>query len=132
MTLDTNNIQFHSEIPGFGNYTSTTFSVSIPSQSIGVGAYVKYSAHAALNNSNAVSQVLVQYSGVETSWRLMTGSIFFNLPNNTSPSYQIESVTYYKSGNVYVDTYISNQSGSSVVIPAITVNCKASLFKAPF
>ena len=133
MAINTNIILATSGFSGFGNYESVSFSVGIPSQGLGVNSYIgPYTASAALNNSNAVTEVQLQYTGLDSFWREVPGYISIIVPNAGAATYEVQSFTYFKNGSVYVDTYISNQSGSTVTIPAITVNCRAFLFIAPF
>jgi len=133
MAINTNIILATSGFSGFGNYKSVSFSVGIPSQGLGVNSYIgPYTASAALNNSNAVTEVQLQYTGLDSFWREVPGYIAIIVPNAGAATYEVQSFTYFKNGSVYVDTYISNQSGSTVTIPAITVNCRAFLFIAPF
>ena len=133
MAINTNIILATSGFSGFGNYKSVSFNVGIPSQGLGVNSYIgPYTASAALNNNNAVTEVQLQYSGLDSFWREVPGNISIIVPNAGAATYEVQSFTYFKNGSVYVDTYISNQSGSTVTIPAITVNCRAFLFIAPF
>jgi hypothetical protein len=126
------NLIFTNLLPGLGNYNSATFSVDIPSQSIAVSSYVKYTASTTLNNVNSVCDVQVQYSGLETVTRLCNGLVIVNVPAGVSPNYQIQSFNYFVGTTLFVDTIIANQTGVAQTIPAITVNCRGFLFNAPF
>lgn len=131
--IDTNKIISTNAFSGFQNYTSVPFSTSIAGQNLGAGAFIgPIRATTPLNNTNAISQILIQYSGLDAFTRLLPGSIVVDYPNINSASYEIESFSYYSGGNLVVDTYISNQTGGTVVIPAITFNVTASLYVAPF
>lgn len=131
--IDTNKIISTNAFSGFQNYTSATFSVSLPGQNLAAGAFLgPIRATTPLNNTNAISQILIQYSGLDAFTRLLPGSIVVDYPNSGSPSYEVESQSYYSGGNLVVDTYISNQTGGVVAIPAITFNVTTSLYVAPF
>ena len=133
MAVNTNIILATSKFSGFGNYKSVSFSATIPSQGIAVSSYIgPYTASATLNNTNAVTEVQLQYSGLDSFWREVPGWVDILVPNAGAASYEVRSITYFKNGSVYVDTYIINQTGGTITIPAITVNCRASLFIAPF
>lgn len=133
MTVNTNTIVSASEFSGFQNYGSATFSTSVAGQNIGVGAYLgPLRATTALNNANSVSQIQVQYSGIDSNYRLLPGYIQMIIPSAAAPNYEIQSYSYFNGGTLYVDSYISNQTGSTQTIPAITFNCRAFLFLAPF
>ena len=69
VNMDFTNIQTTSTADSFKNYTSKSFANTIPSQSIPVGGYVTSSATTSLNNSNSISQVQVNYGGLEGFYR---------------------------------------------------------------
>jgi hypothetical protein len=115
------------------NTSSISFQAGIGTQNIASGGYIGPArAYAPLNNTNAVTQVQLQYSGIDSFWRLLPGNIEVNIPNANSPTYQIESFSYFSGGNIIVDTYISNQTGSTITIPNITIYCRGFVFNAPF
>lgn len=134
MSVDTNIIISTNLFQGFQNYTSKTFSVAYAGGSLASGAYVgPIRATTPLNNTNAVSILQVQFVGLDSFVRLLPGVIVVDYPNVSSAQYQIESLSYYSSGNLVVDTYISSQTGpGSVTVPAITFNYTAKLYQAPF
>lgn len=126
------NLAATSAADGFKNYSSVSFSASIASQNIAAGGYATASASTPLNNANAVSQVQVQFSGVNSFWQVLTGSIYQDVPDSASMTYEIEAISYFTGGNAKVDTYIINETAGTISIPAITINCRAFLFLAPF
>lgn len=132
MKVDLNKVIATTLFSGFGNYGSVPFSAVIAGQNLGAGAVVSAGASTPLNNTNAISQVQVQYTGLDAFWRLLPGVVIADYPNASSPNYQIESFSYFTNGILHVDTYISNQTGGTVAIPAITISCRAFLFLAPF
>jgi hypothetical protein len=142
MQINLNNVQYTNLFDGFKNYDNKTGSNSIhqllglsagTSVVVTAGSYIgPVSITIPLNNSNAVSQVLVQYGGLESFYRLLPGIIIVDYPDAGSASYQIQSISYYSGGNLHIDNYVINETGGSVTVPDITFNCTASLFKAPF
>lgn len=133
MAIDTNIIISTNLFAGFQNYTSSTFSVAYSGGNITAGSFAgPVRATTPLNNSNAVSIIEVQFSGLESFTRFIPGSIAIDYPNTTSPSYQIEVLVYYTGGNLVADAYIVNQTGATVTIPAITFNYTAKLYQPPF
>lgn len=133
MAVNTNIIIASSNFSGFMNSSAATFSASVSSQNISAGGYIgPIRASTPLNNTNAVSQVQIQYSGVDSFWRILPGNITYNVPNSSSPTYQIESFSYFSGGTLYVDSYVSNQTGGTITIPAIIFNCRGFVFLAPF
>lgn len=131
--IDTNKIISTNLFQGFQNYISATFSVAYAGGNLGAGAFIgPLRATTPLNNTNAVSIIEIQHIGLDAFTRLLPGTIEVDYPNASSPQYQVESLSYYSAGNLIVDTYISNQGGSTVAIPAITFNCTAKLYQAPF
>lgn len=130
--IDTNKIIAASEFAGFKNYSESTFSVSYAGGNIVAGGYVKVTASTPLNNTNAVSEVQVQYSGLDSFTRLIPGSIAIDYPTVGTRQYQVNTLIYFTGGNLFVDNYIVNQTGGVVAVPAITFNCRAFLYVAPF
>lgn len=114
---------------GFKNYQSTSFSVSVPTQNLGAGDFVQYSASSALNNTNSISQVQIQYSGLTSEYLVINGSLTTNWSAN---NYQIETFYYFSGSTLYVYNVIVNQTGGTITIPNITINCRGFLFIAPF
>lgn len=134
MPVDTNIIVSSNNFSGFSNYTpSVPFSTTVNSQNIATGHYIgPLRASTPLNNSNAVTEVQIQYVGLDSFVRILPGVIVYNTPNATSPNYQIESFSYFTGGNLIVDSYISNQTAGTITIPTITFACQGFLFNAPF
>lgn len=133
MSINTNIIIASSSFSGFMNTSAVSFQAGIGSQNIASGGYIGPArAQTALNNTNAITQVQIQYGGLDSFWRVLPGNIVYNVPNSSSPTYQIESFSYYSGGNLIVDTYVSNQTGSTITIPNITIYCRGFVFDAPF
>lgn len=134
MTVDTNILQYSSEWSGFKNVLpDIPFSASYAGGTLLSGGYTgPIRASAAINNTNEVSQVQVNFGGLESFYRLLPGTFFELYPSAASPQYEIEAFSYFTNGNITCDFWISNQSAGSVSVPAITFNCNASLFIAPF
>jgi len=133
--IDTNKMHYSGEFSGFGNdKPRTTFSASFAGASIVAGSYRgPIRATLALNNSDDISEVSVQFTGIDTPWRVVNGALFVNYPKTDSLviQYQIEVFCYYLGGLLYVDAYISNQIGSTVTVPAFTLNCAATAYLIP-
>lgn len=133
MSVNTNKIVSSNNFSGFQNYTAVSFAASVAGQNLTAGSFIgPIRASTPLNNSNAVCEVQIQYTGLDGFWRELPGVIVDNIPNAASPNYQIETFSYFSGGSLIVDTYISNQTGITVAIPAITFNCRGFLFLAPF
>lgn len=133
MKVDTNIILASSLFSGFFNSSAVTFSASVASQNISAGGYIgPIQASAAMNNANGIGQVQIEYSGVDSFWRLLPGIVVYDVPNAATPSYQIETYSYFSAGTLHVDTIISNQTGGTITVPAITINVRAFIFTAPF
>jgi hypothetical protein len=124
-------LQFDNSLAGLGNYLSTTFNFAVTSHSLPVGNASSWSSTWPLNNTNAISGVQINYAGLETVWRPVSGSMAINVPYVT-PQYQILAITYYAGGNFQISIYISNQTGGTITVPAFSVNVRLFLFNAPF
>jgi len=123
-------IQTTSLASSFKNYKNPpAFSTSVASQTLPVGNFVLAQATINMDNTNAISQVQVQYSGLETFWHVITGTVSTLYSSST---YEIQTFYSFSGSLLTVNVVVANQSAGSVVIPAITINCKAFLFLAPF
>lgn len=123
------NLTSVSSASGYKNYLASTFSVSVPAQVLGVGNYLIYTASTPLINTNSISQVQVNWGGLDTFYRILNGYIFEYYGGGT---YEVQSSYYFDATTLYVNTIIVNQSGAPVNIPGITINCRGFLFLAPF
>jgi len=116
-------------LDGFKNYSAASFSVNVPTQNLGAADFISFTASTPLNNSNSISQVQLQYSGLSNDYYIMNGIVntFWN-----SGDYEIESYYYFDGTNLNVFTVIANQTAGIITIPDITINCRGFLFIAPF
>lgn len=131
--VDTNKIRAAGEFSGFKNYTTSIFSVSYAGGSILAGAFAGVlRASTPLNNGNAISEVQIQYSGIETFYQKIPGNVTNEYPNASATTYEIQSLTYFSGATLFVDSYIVNQTAGTITVPAITFNCRAFLYVAPF
>jgi hypothetical protein len=132
--IDINKIQFSNEFSGFGNDASDMpFSASYAGSIIAAGKYFgPVRATLSLTNTDDIGQIKVRFTGLESFYRVVNGSTQVDYPNTGSRTYSVQINTYYSGGLFYVDSYIVNQSGSSVTVPAITFDCIASTFLTPF
>lgn len=123
----------NSRAPGLKNQKpNVTGSVAIPAQNIAVGSYVKYSFTMALSRTNALTTFRVNIGGLETLWRQVQGYIQVDVPNTATRTYSIQVQIYYSGTNLVCDTYVINQSGGVVAIPALTISGEVNRFVAPF
>lgn len=129
--INPSNSAASSKLSGLKNYNplGAPFSVVVTGQILAAGAFVSATASTPLNNSNAISQIQIQYSGVQTDWNVVYGSVgnFF-----AASTYEIDSLYYFDSINLNVFSVVVNQTGGNVTIPTITINCRGFLYLAPF
>lgn len=132
--IDINKIQYVSELSGFGSdATNIPFSATYGGSTIAAGKYFgPVRATLAVNNTNDISQIKVQLSGLESFYRVINGFTQPDYPNTATRTYSVQVTTYYSAGILYVDSYIINQTGSPLSVPGITFNCIASTFLTPF
>jgi len=131
--IDLSKLNMSSHFAGLKNYDNDVdFQVVIPSFSLGAGDFTRHIASTPLDNEDAISHVQIRYEGLQSFWRQFPGYLITNFPIYDTPDYQIQSYKYFTGGVLYVDTYIANQAGVSVLIPDIIVRAKASLYLAPF
>lgn len=123
------NIQSTSTADAFKSYNIKPFSSSIAGQTLSAGTFVSTTATTTVDNTNAVTQVQTRYSGLESFYRVINGCAISNYVVNT---YQIQTLYYFTATTLTVQTIVINQTGGNVTIPAITIDCRAFLFLAPF
>lgn len=123
------NLAAASAFSGLKNDAAVDFSASIAGQVLAAGAFLSVLASTPLTRTNSISQVQVQYSGIQTDWNVVYGSI-----NNyfSASTYEVESLYYFDAVNLNVFTVVVNQTGGNINIPAITINCRGFLYLAPF
>lgn len=131
MAIDFSKIIATSNFPGFQNYSIVYFSGGIVSQTLVAGGFVSLVISTPLNNTNAISQVQIQFAGLSNNFLIINGTTDF-FPNVPTPNYQVQSQPYYSGGNLNILTVVANNTGSSLTIPTITINVHAFLFIAPF
>lgn len=129
MTLKLSKVQFASQLAGLDNYENDTFNFTVNGHSLTPGQTTRWTTSWPINNNSAISTITLNYAGLETVWRYASGAINTAYAANT---YSVETLTYYTSSRINVETYVTNQTGSTVVIPMFIVNVRVSLFKAPF
>jgi len=123
---------FLSQFSGLGNYSKTTFNYTFNSQTILVNGFTSFTVSHAISNSDAVSQLIVNFNGIETVWRPISGRLSVLFPNVTAPNYSIYCQKYFTSGYINVDVTITNLSAGSIIIPTTVFDFSASLYVAPF
>lgn len=122
-----------SKTSGFKNYLiPDIFSATIPGQNLTAGSSVSATATTTLTQLNSVVQVQVQYSGIETFWRVVPGQLTVAKPDWTVFNYEIESQISFSGNTLSVKTYMINETGGTIAIPTNTINCKAFFYVAPF
>jgi hypothetical protein len=124
------NLSAASAMNGFKNYLIAGFHVDIPTQVIAAGDFVSATATTPLNNTaSTISQVQIQYSGVQSVYNVVYGSL-----NNlfAASTYEVRSMYFFDTTNLNVFTVVVNQTGGNITIPDIRVNCVGFLFLAPF
>lgn len=130
MTIDISNTQFHSNLAGIRLKDKVSFQFLIPAQTIPAFQSVTYSGSYAMDKDSDIGHVIVKYSGKDTFWRLVKGTMYASYGSPTT--HQIISLTYYSGGRVYISTTVVDISGAGVTIPDITVMCRAFLYESPF
>lgn len=118
-----------SKFSGFKNDQAATFSASISGQTLSAGDFTTATATATLDNSNSVSQVLVQWSGAQDYYNVINGVAFQQFDTN---QYQVGSMYYFSGTTLSVYTYVANMTGGNYDIPNLTINCRAFVFDVPF
>lgn len=131
MTRKFSGIQFDSALAGLANYNTVSFFFTINAHTAPVGGATAWTSSWPLDNTNAISGIQLNYAGLETVWRPVSGDLLLNIPY-TGTQYQLETIIYYSGGNLNVNTYVINETASPLSIPQFFVNVRAFLYNAPF
>lgn len=132
LTVDLSKLSAASAFSGFKNSSAVSFQATIGTQSVLAGHFLSTTATTPLNNANSISQVQIQYGGLETFYRVVPGLTILRYPTYTTPNFEIGSVVYFSGGILNVFTYLANQTAGTIVVPDIIISCRAFLFIAPF
>lgn len=120
---------FDSAYSGLANYKTVDFSVGFPAQNVSPTAVVSVTASVSLDNSEALSSVQLNYTGLETFWRLCSGVAGGYFSGDT---FFTQSLSYFIGQTLYVVTYVGSNTGGVVAVPAFTVTCRGFLYDPPF
>lgn len=126
---DLSQVIFADKFAGLGENESAAFSVEIPSQSLAANAGKLFTASISMQNSGSIPHIKYRLTGLESEWRILQGMGYY-APG--SFAYQITTRSYFDAGTLYVKSFILELLGSGTTIPAMTIDCKASLYDAPF
>jgi hypothetical protein len=129
MTLKVSQLQFAGSLGGLANYDTASFHFTVNAQTLAVGNVSEWTTVWAMDNTNSISGVQINYAGLETVWRYCGGAVVVNFD---SGNYQLETLTYYLGNLFHVETYVINQTGGSLSIPQFDVNVRLFLYNAPF
>lgn len=127
MTLDISNVQSSSSIDTFKNYSSATGSIGVPIQSYTAGQFRTFSTTIALDTSDALTQVLQNYSF--NSSRHYLG---LNIQEEPNANFICQTRISISGTNLSAELYVANQTGSTVNSPAFTLSLAVRRFTAPF
>jgi hypothetical protein len=122
-------LQFDSSLAGLENYDDDLFNFPVDAHNLAAGNVSKWTTTWPLSNTNSISTIHLNYGGLETVWRYTSGAMTLTYGGGT---YQVETLTYYSGSSLVVETYIINQTGGVVAIPAFNVNVHVYLYNAPF
>lgn len=131
MTRKLSNTLYDSSLAGLANYNSVSFNFTVNAHSLPTGNVTSWTSSWPLNNANAISGVQLNYAGLETVWRPISGALTLNIPY-TGPQYQLETIIYYSGGAIVVKTFVINETAGTVSIPQFFVNVRVFLYNAPF
>lgn len=129
MTRSFSNIQFDSSLAGLENYQSESFNFEVTAHNLAAGAVSRWRTSWPIENNNSISSIQINYAGLETVWRYVSGAIVALYGGG---NYELETLTYYEGDVLRVETYVINQTGGIVAVPGFFVNVHVYLYNAPF
>ena len=123
--------KFDSALAGLANYDAQSFNYTVTAHNLAAGGVSSWSTTWPLNNTDDITAIQVNFAGLETVWRPVSGDLLLNIPY-VATQYQLQVIPYYLSGNLHVITYVINQTGGLLAVPQFFVNVRAFLYNAPF
>lgn len=126
MTLDITKAQFSTSIDTFKNFSGASGSISVPSSSYGDGSYKTYSTSISLDETDAVAQILQNFS--TDSSKYYSGTF---VQINVGGNFVAQTRMYYTGSTLTVDCYVVNQ-GPPASNSAFTLNIEVRRFLTPF
>jgi len=137
--IDLSKTLYNSIFSGLGNVPGTTLTKSIPAETVGLSPTI-ITASVPLGQTNLISQVEVQFTGLDDNWYIFKGHLEnFYTSNNiwtndiVNTAYAIDLDTGYDDDNFVLTISLYNLTlNDTVGTPAFTVNCNISLYEAPF
>lgn len=110
----------------------STASTAFPGATLAPGTYTQVRQTISIPRSSAVTTARTKFTGLESFWRQIQGYFQVDYPNVATATYSIQTQGYYSGSNFIIDTYMINQTGDNVTIPAFTIDAEVFTFVAPF
>lgn len=133
MAIDLSLTQFTSSTSTLKNGDNITGSYYFAGTTLTPSAFTSFDISNVIDNTNAIADYQIRYTGLETFWRTLEGFIYQDFPSYAAPDYQIITMSYFTGTTLTIKTIIASQnSGSSVVVPAFTLDYRINLYNAPF
>lgn len=119
---------------GFENTNEPVSQIfNTPAVLLGAGSSQSYTFSYAVDNSESVSRIRINYASVNTNWYQLEGFFsFFNANISTGGLFDIATYVSYSGGNLNITVYVVNLAAVPAVIPAQTYDATYRLFNVPF
>lgn len=127
MTLDITQVIYASTIDTFKNFDSTTGSISVPAQSYNAGQYRSFNTTIALDETDAVVQVLNNFSFQSSRYYIGTF-----VQENPDANFIAQTRMTLSGSTLSVDLYVSNITGAIQSLSAFTLSIEVRRFTGPF
>lgn len=143
--IDLDKVTFASMFAGLGNYDEVSLAIPVPAQTLDGTAipadiyFVEDSV--AITRSYAVSQVTLQFTGLDTNYYRIAGgkSFYYDSSDNRhynplTAEYELRLWSYFEASSYKFALLVTpvDFTDSSIPIPAFTVNVSVRLFLPPF
>lgn len=110
----------------FKNYTSTSGSISVPSEAYAVAEYKKFTTTIALDRTNATIQALQTFSFASTK------AYFGFMQESPNANFIAQPRMTITSDTLTVDLYVANIAPGIEIVPAFTLDIEVRRFITPF
>lgn len=130
MTINIDNMVFGSSFSGLSNSFNASSTFNMPSQSLSANEFrIVGTPTIAIDNSNSISSVQVNFGNVETMWRPIYGELQLTVGSNV---YDIICTTKYVGTTLTITVIVADDTGLPNTIPAINFNFRVNTYVAPF
>jgi hypothetical protein len=129
---DLTKLNASSQFGGLKNYGTAPLDIVIPAQTLAANSYVQYAGSLPVTHNGGITNIQCKLDGLETRWRPLHAALDIWQPNAFTFSWDIYLTYYFEAGNLVIQVFVRNNTGSPIAIGGFTVKSLVSFYVAPF